>query len=58
MLEKIDDYLAFGVRYVWVINPRNKKGYVVTSAGMVEAKNGALETDQPKVTLPLALLFA
>ena len=25
MQEKIDDYLSFGVRYVWVINPQTRK---------------------------------
>lgn len=33
MQEKIDDYIYFGVPYVWIINPKNRKGYVVTSAG-------------------------
>src|SRR2546430_13689137 len=28
--EKIDDYLAFGVGYVWVANPRTRRGYVYT----------------------------
>ena len=40
MQEKIDDYLKFGVPYIWIINPWNQKGYVVTPAGMVEAKSG------------------
>ena len=43
MQEKIDDYLHFGVPYVWIVNPLNKKAYVVTRAGMVEA-TVALET--------------
>ncbi len=38
MQEKIDDYLGFGVPYVWIINPRLRKGYVATKAGMVEAR--------------------
>src|SRR4029077_11284278 len=44
MQEKIDDYLRFGVPYIWIINPRNRKGYIVTTGGMVEAKSGVLET--------------
>jgi Uma2 family endonuclease len=57
MLEKIDDYLSFGVPYVWIINPRNRKGYVVTSEGMFEAKSGILETKDPAISVPLAVLF-
>ena len=57
MQQKIDDYLTFGVPYVWIINPRNRKGYVVTSEGMVEAKSGVLETNDPAIRVPLAVLF-
>jgi Uma2 family endonuclease len=57
MQQKIDDYLNFGVPYVWVINPRNRKGYVVTSEGMFEAKSGILETKDPAINVPLAVLF-
>ena len=57
MQEKIDDYLDFGVPYVWIINPRNKKAYVVTRAGMLEAASGTLETKDPVISLPLSVLF-
>jgi Uma2 family endonuclease len=57
MQQKIDDYLTFGVPYVWIINPRNQKGYVVTSDGMFEAKSGLLETKDPAIGVPLAILF-
>lgn len=57
MQERIDDYLNFGVRYIWIINPRNRKGYVVTPAGTVEAKSGVLETRDPDIAVPLSELF-
>ena len=57
MQEKIDDYLGFGVPYVWIINPRNQKAYVVTRAGMVEATAGVLETESPAISMPLSVLF-
>ena len=57
MLEKIDDYLRFGIPYIWIVNPRNKKGYVATRAGMVEAASGMLETGEPGIAAPLAILF-
>ena len=57
MQEKIDDYLAFGVPYVWIINPWIQKAYVVTRAGMVEARSGILETHDPDIAVPLSELF-
>jgi Uma2 family endonuclease len=57
MQEKIDDYINFGVPYVWIINPKNRKGYVVTRAGMLEATSGVLETQDPKISVPIADLF-
>jgi Uma2 family endonuclease len=57
MQEKIDDYLRFGVPYVWIINPRLRRGYVATKAGMVEAASGVLETSDPDIRAPVAELF-
>lgn len=57
MQQKIDDYLSFGVPYIWVINPWIRKGYVITQAGMVEAKSGVLETRNPDISIPLSELF-
>jgi len=57
MQEKIDDYLKFGVPYIWIINPRLRKGYVATKAGMVEAVSGILETSDPDIRVPVAELF-
>jgi Uma2 family endonuclease len=51
--EKIDDYLAFGVGYVWVANPRTRRGYVYTVEGMREAKDGVLRTADPEIALSL-----
>ena len=51
--EKIDDYLSFGVPYVWVVNPLTRRGYVYTSDGMHEAKDGVLRTSDPEIALPL-----
>ncbi len=57
MQEKTDDYLRFGVSHIWIINPKNRKGYMVTRDGMVEATAGGLETSDPKITVPLSVLF-
>jgi Uma2 family endonuclease len=56
--ERIDDYLAFGVSYVWLINPRSRRAYIYTSEGSREARDGVLRTENPDITIPLADLFA
>ncbi len=57
MQEKIDDYLRFGVPYIWIINPRLRKGYVATKSGIVEAASGILETSDPEIRVPVDELF-
>ncbi len=57
MQERIDDYLAAGVKYVWVVNPERKRGYIHTPEGSHEAKDGVLRTEDPKIEMPLAELF-
>ena len=55
--ESIDDYLAFGVRYVWVINPRSRRAFVHTSEGSYEPKDGILRTENPEMVVSLAEIF-
>ena len=57
MQEKIDDYLDFGVPYVWIINPRNRKAYHATRTGIIEVTSGKLETKNPAINLPISVLF-
>jgi Uma2 family endonuclease len=57
MQEKIDDFLNFGVRYVWVINPRNRRAWVHTADGSREVKDGMLRTEKPEIAIPVAELF-
>jgi Uma2 family endonuclease len=56
--EKIDDYLRFGVRYVWVIDPRSHEGWAHTSAGVHPASDGILRTQDPVLDLPLPEIFS
>ena len=55
---KIDDYLAFGVRYVWLIDPASRRAFVYTTDGNYEAKDGILRTENPEMVVPLAEVFA
>jgi len=55
--ERIDDYLKFGVRYVWVVDPRTRRAWVYTKGGRHEAKDGILRTENPAIELPLPEIF-
>lgn len=58
MQVKIDDYLAFGVSYVWVIDPQTRRAWVYTSDVIREVRDGELRTEQPDIAVPLRDLFA
>ena len=53
---KVDDYLAFGVAYVWLIDPERRRADIYTPAGFYEAKE-VLRTEDPAIEIPLAELF-
>src|SRR5260221_6057608 len=55
--DKVDDYLSFGTQYVWVVNPRTRRGYVYTPDGMREAKDGVMRTGDPEIALPLSAVL-
>jgi len=57
MEEKIDDYLKFGVQFVWLIDPRKKSAWSYTRTGKREAVS-ILVTDEPRIELPILDLFA
>ena len=54
---KIDDYLAFGVRHIWLIDPRRKKAWSYTNEGKREP-SAVLTTSEPRLTLNLDEVFA
>ena len=56
MQERIDDYLAFGVRYVWLIHPTTRRAFVYTADRVQEVKDGVLRTENPAICVPLAEL--
>ena len=55
---KIDDYLAFGVPYIWVIDPEARKADVYTPGGFYAAEDLILRTENPAIEVPLPELFA
>jgi Uma2 family endonuclease len=55
--EKIDDYLAFGVPCVWVVNPKTQRGYMYTASGSRECRDGVLRSSDGSLEVPLSELF-
>jgi Uma2 family endonuclease len=56
MQERVDDYLAMGVEYVWLADPRTRRAWVTTSDGSREARDGVLRAGE-LIQVPLAELF-
>ena len=55
---RINDYLAMGVPWVWVLDPETRQAYVATSTdGLREVKSGVLRTESPAMELPLTEVF-
>ena len=55
--ERVDDYLAMGVPFVWFLSPRSRRGWIHTPDGIKEAKDGILRTSNPDLAIPLSALF-
>ena len=55
--EKIADYLAFGVPYIWVINPETRRAFVHTPQGSHEVKDGVLRAESVDIEVPLSEIF-
>jgi Uma2 family endonuclease len=56
MQERVNDYLAFGVKYVWVINPKTRQTYIYTPGGLQESHDGVLATESPDIRVDLSEL--
>lgn len=57
MQEKIDDYLAFGIASVWVVNPNTRCAYIHTTSGSRECSDRVLRSSDGSVEVPLSELF-
>ncbi len=57
MQEKIDDYFAFGVEYVWVVDPKTQRAWIYRPEGMREVHDGTLRTANPDIEVPLEAVF-
>ncbi|HXB67189.1 MAG TPA: Uma2 family endonuclease [Candidatus Acidoferrales bacterium] len=61
VLEKLDEYVAFGIAHIWVIDPRRKKAFTFEGGRLQEVAGGALTAAHPAmaagIQLPLAEAF-
>lgn len=57
MQVKINDYLGFGVRFVWIVDPWKRKAWIHSSAGVEEVQDGLLRTKDPELIVPLVEVF-
>lgn len=53
-LEKVREYLTFGVKWVWVIDPVTRTGQVHSCEGVKSVENGVFSTDRLEVDLTAA----
>ena len=57
VLERVNDYLAFGVRYTWLVDPGTRRAHIYDSAGVHDLKDGMLWTSDPEILVPFDPLF-
>ncbi len=55
--QKVREYLAFGIRYVWILDPETKEAYIHTTAGVQKVTDGFLRTETPAIEVPLSAVF-
>ncbi len=57
MKRRVDDYLTFGVPYVWLIDSRERRAWSCNREKTIEVA-GALTTSSPEIRVPLAEMFS
>ena len=56
MEERIDAYIRFGIRFIWVIDPKTGKGHIYTGQHRIPVEDGIFWTEDPRVDLDFARL--
>jgi Uma2 family endonuclease len=55
MQQRVQDYLKFGVPYVWILDPATRKAYRSTPGALTEIAD--LRTEDPEIVIPFDALF-
>lgn len=58
MLEKIQEYFAAGVEWVWIVDPYECKAMICSHANPAPQTTDVLRTENPAIELPLAEVLA
>ncbi len=53
MQDRVDDYLNFGVQYVWLIEPQTGRAFIHTANGVTEVRDGILTATKPDIRVSL-----
>jgi Uma2 family endonuclease len=56
--DRIDDYLAFGVENIWVLDPERRTAWIATRDGLHLVQNGELTVPDTPIRVVLSELFA
>ena len=57
MQDRIEDYLAFGVRYVWLIDPSARRAWIYVPGEILEVRDRQLRTANPDIIVPFESIF-
>jgi Uma2 family endonuclease len=55
MCQRVEDYLVFGVPYVWILDPATRHAWRCIPGGMQEVTE--LRTENPETLVPVCDLF-
>jgi Uma2 family endonuclease len=58
MQDRIDDYLAFGVPNIWVLDPAKRRAYICNTGDFREPETRTLQAASSPIHIPLDDLFA
>jgi Uma2 family endonuclease len=56
--ERIDDYVEFGVKNIWILDPETRKAWTADRDGLHPAQNGELIVPGTPIRVVLSELFA
>jgi hypothetical protein len=58
MQDRVDDYLAFGIPNIWVLDPVKRRAYVCTHGDFRELEGEVLEIALSPIRIALRDLFS
>jgi Uma2 family endonuclease len=56
--DRIEDYLAFGVENIWIIDPERRAAYMASASGLHPVRSNELTVPETPIHVVLSDLFA